>query len=120
MHVMDVLSASSLLFSACAGRTSALSSCGRILNKEPWSPEEVALVEELTTQIGPALEKARLLLEETRQRAAWEHVFSEIAARVRTPMDMDTILQTADKELGQVLRAAQVSVYLAPAEAEAT
>ena len=50
MHVMDVLSASSLLFSACAGRTSALSSCGRILNKEPWSPEEVALVEELTTQ----------------------------------------------------------------------
>ena len=35
-------------------------------------------------------------------------------------MDMDTILQTADKELGQVLRAAQVSVYLAPAEAEAT
>jgi|GEM_PF-2237246 len=119
MHVMDVLSASSLLFSACAGRTSALSSCGRILNKEPWSPEEVALVEELTTQIGLALEKARLL-EETRQRAAWEHVFSEIAARVRTPMDMDTILQTADKELGQVLRAAQVSVYLAPAEAEAT
>ncbi|RLC64326.1 MAG: hypothetical protein DRI80_01675 [Chloroflexota bacterium] len=70
--------------------------------EEPWSPEEVALMEEVSTQIALALENARLL-EETQRRAEREHLVREITARVRASMDMDTILETAVRELGRAL-----------------
>ena len=70
--------------------------------REPWSDEEIALVEELTTQIGLALENARLL-EETRQRAKREQLIADITDRVRSSMDPETILQTAVRELGAAL-----------------
>jgi GAF domain-containing protein/HAMP domain-containing protein len=69
---------------------------------EPWSGEEIALVEELVTQIGLALENARLL-EETRQRAEREQLIAEITSRVRSSMDPETILRTAVRELGAAL-----------------
>ncbi len=70
-----------------------------------WGTEELTLVEEVTTQIAVALENARLL-EETRMRAAREQLVGEVAARVRTSTEVDTILRTAIKELGVVLGAA--------------
>jgi len=69
---------------------------------EPWANEEIALVEELTTQIGLALENARLL-EETQQRAEREQIIADITAQVRSSMDPETILQTAVRELGAAL-----------------
>ncbi len=68
----------------------------------PWSDEEIALVEELITQIGLALENARLL-EETQARAEQERIVASITAQVRSSMDPETILQTAVRELGAAL-----------------
>ncbi|RLC64329.1 MAG: hypothetical protein DRI79_03620 [Chloroflexi bacterium] len=82
-----------------------------------WQPHELAMVEAVAERLGLALENVRLL-EEAQRRAHAERLTTEVTARIRTPMDVDTILQTAVKELGQVLRAAQVSVYLTPAEEE--
>jgi GAF domain-containing protein len=71
-------------------------------DEAPWSDEEIALVEELTTQVGLALENARLL-EETEQRAEQERIIAQITARVRASMDPETILRTAVRELGAAL-----------------
>jgi len=98
------------------GQTIGAFSFRRPAGAEAWSAQDVALMEAAADQVALALENARLL-EETRRRAAWEHLFSAISAKVRTPVDVETVLQTAVKELGQALRAAQVSVYLTPAEA---
>ncbi|MCX7681904.1 MAG: GAF domain-containing protein [Anaerolineae bacterium] len=78
---------------------------------KPWSEDELVLVEELCTQIGLALENARLL-EETRQRAAQEQILANITARVRASLDPETILQTALRELGLALGADRVFVRL--------
>jgi GAF domain-containing protein len=77
----------------------------------PWSDEEIALVEELSTQIGLALENARLL-EETQQRAEQERIIANITARVRSSMDPKTILRTAVRELGAALGTDRAFVQL--------
>ncbi|MFQ6099770.1 MAG: GAF domain-containing protein [Anaerolineae bacterium] len=69
---------------------------------EPWSPDEIALVEQVSIQVGLALENARLL-EETRQRAEQERLIGDITTRVRASMDLESILQTAVRELGAAL-----------------
>jgi len=79
--------------------------------EEPWSMEEVALVEEVSTQIALALENARLL-EETRHRAERDRLVSDITTRVRSSMDIETILRTAVRELGTALGTDRVSVRL--------
>jgi len=82
---------------------------------ETVSPEMVALVKEVAGRLALALENARLL-EEAQQRAHEEHLLGEVTARIRAPMDVDTILQTAVRELGQAMGVDRVSVYLAPEE----
>jgi GAF domain-containing protein/HAMP domain-containing protein len=78
---------------------------------DPWSEDDVALVEELVTQVGLALENARLL-EETRRRAAWEQSLSQLTARFSRSLDLDTMLQAAVRELGQLPNVAEVSVHV--------
>jgi GAF domain-containing protein/HAMP domain-containing protein len=76
-----------------------------------WSDEEIALVEEMSTQIGLALENAQLL-EQTRQRAEQERIVANITAHVRASMDPETILQTAVRELGAALGTDRAFVHL--------
>ncbi len=71
-------------------------------NAAPWTAEEIALVDEVSAQIGLALENARLL-EETQQRARQDRIIADITARVRSSLDPETILQTAVRELGAAL-----------------
>jgi GAF domain-containing protein/HAMP domain-containing protein len=79
---------------------------------EPWSSEEVTLVEEVTTQIGLALENARLL-EDTQRRAARERLVADITAKVRASADVETIMRTAVQELGRAMNADRTRVQLA-------
>ncbi len=80
-------------------------------NQEPWSDEEALLVEEVGLQVGLALENARLL-EETQRRAERERLIGEVAARMRETLDLDTVLQTAIREMGQILGLSKVDVRL--------
>lgn len=68
----------------------------------PWTAEEIALLNEVSAQIGLALENARLL-EETQQRARQDRIIADITAQVRSSLDPETILQTAVRELGAAL-----------------
>jgi len=80
-----------------------------------WRPEEITMVRMLADRLALAVENIRLL-EDTQRRASEEHLLGEVTARIRTPMDVETILQTAVRELGQAMGVDRVSVYMAPEE----
>jgi GAF domain-containing protein/HAMP domain-containing protein len=78
---------------------------------EPWSPEEVALMEEVSTQVALALENARLL-EESQRRAQRERMLSEMTARFTRSLDFDAVLQAAARELGRLSGVVEASVHV--------
>jgi nitrate/nitrite-specific signal transduction histidine kinase len=81
----------------------------------PWSKEERALVTELSTQIGLALEYARSL-EETQRRAAREQLVGEVTGRMREPLQLEDVLQTAVNEIRQALNLDELVVRLRSSE----
>lgn len=83
----------------------------QVAEQSPWTSDEVALIEEVSTQVGLALENARLL-EETRRRAEREQLTREITARMRESLDLDTVLQVTARELRQVLDLAEAEVRI--------
>jgi GAF domain-containing protein/ABC-type uncharacterized transport system substrate-binding protein len=80
-------------------------------SEPPWSQEERALVEAITTQAGLALENARLL-EETRDRAAREQLIGEITSQIRAEVEVQAVLERALAELGEVLDVRRAIVEL--------
>ena len=87
----------------------------RLAGAGAWRPEEIAMVRMIADRLALAVENIRLL-EDTQRRARQEQLVGEVTTRIRVPMDMDTILQTAVRELGQALGAGRVSFYLASEE----
>ncbi len=83
--------------------------------KEPtgagWTAEETSLLEALVNQLSVALESAQLF-EETRRRAAQDRLLGEVTSQMRQTLDMDTVLQTAIREIGQALNLAEVEVRM--------
>jgi GAF domain-containing protein/HAMP domain-containing protein len=78
---------------------------------QPWSSHDVAFVTRAVQDIAQALEVARLL-EESRLRAMREAQVGEIADLFTRALDVDTILQTAVRELGRLSGVAEVAVHL--------
>ncbi len=80
---------------------------------EPFAfPEEfVRGYETLTGQAAVALEGIRLL-EETHQRAERERLTGEITTRMRETLDVDTVLQTAVREMRQALGLHDIAIRL--------
>ncbi len=77
--------------------------------------EQKALLETLTEQLGVALEGARLY-RDTQKRAAMEQLSAEIVARIRETLDMDTVMQTAVREMREALGLHDVLIRLEPTE----
>jgi GAF domain-containing protein/HAMP domain-containing protein len=86
-------------------------------DEEPWSPDEVALMEEISDQIALALENARLL-EETQRRAARERLVGEITTRMRESLDVEAVLQTAAREMRTALDLEEAEVRIMPSALE--
>lgn len=78
-----------------------------------WSTQEQAMVEEVATQIGLALENARLL-DEAQTRASREQLLGNIAARISAAVDVEAILRTTAQEIGKALGDAEVTMQLNP------
>ncbi|PWB78033.1 MAG: hypothetical protein C3F07_01610 [Anaerolineales bacterium] len=76
-----------------------------------WSKSDEELVNEVAYQTGLALDNIRLL-EEATQRARQEQTVGELATRFSQSLDIDALLQTAARELGQVPDVAEVSVFI--------
>jgi GAF domain-containing protein len=76
-----------------------------------WTPEEIALLETLTDQLGIALESARLY-QDAQRRAIREQMIGEVTARMRETLDVDIVLQTAVRQIGEALGLHEVTIRL--------
>jgi GAF domain-containing protein len=74
------------------------------LPAQPWTAQEIQFVQQAAQGIAQALEVGRLL-EETRDRAARDHLVGEIGGQLRTTLDPDAIMKTTVQALGRLLKA---------------
>jgi GAF domain-containing protein len=78
-----------------------------------WSVEQTNLLTTLVDQLGVALDTARLY-EETQERAERERMVGEITSHMRETLDLETVLQTAAREMRRALDLAEVEMRLGP------
>ncbi len=76
-----------------------------------WSEDEIALVKTIADQVGLALENARLL-EATQHRAARDRMVADITNKMRRAVDMDTLIQTAVREITSAINVPEAFVQL--------
>jgi len=73
--------------------------------------DELALVQVVAERVGLVAESLRLL-DETQRSAAQERLVGEVTSRIRETLDMNAILRTAVRELGEALPGSKVQVRL--------
>lgn len=83
----------------------------------PWSQFDKEMVQEVAYQTGLALDNMRLI-EEATQRSLQEQTVSELALRFSQVMDIDALLQTAARELGQIPDVLEASVFIGDISAQ--
>jgi len=76
-----------------------------------WNKLDEDLINEVANQIGLAVDNLRLL-EDAQQRAKREQTIGELAARFSQSLDIDGLLQTAAREMGQLPDVSDVSIYI--------
>jgi GAF domain-containing protein len=76
-----------------------------------WSEEQATLLNTLVEQLGVSLDSARLY-EETQERAERERMVGEITSHMRETLDLETVLQTAAREMRRALDLAEVEMRL--------
>jgi GAF domain-containing protein len=76
-----------------------------------FSEEDITTLQTMADQVANAIESARLL-EESQYLAQRERTISQITSKLRSALDLETILQTTVQELGQALGASEAIVRL--------
>jgi GAF domain-containing protein len=84
-------------------------SVGNAAQKDSWSEDELAVLQATAERVAVALENARLL-EETSTRAERERTVAEITNKIRATNDPQAMIETALRELKEVLGASQVAL----------
>jgi GAF domain-containing protein len=83
----------------------------RNASQPSWSKKEQTLAAEISNQVALALENARLIAD-AQERAERERTISQVSNRIRETLDIETILQTAVKEMRNFLNLQQAEVRL--------
>lgn len=83
------------------------------LESGDWTEGEVAMLENIISQLGVALESARLY-EDTQLQAETERLLAQISSHMRETLDIDFVLQTAAQDLLNMLELAEVEIRLDP------
>jgi GAF domain-containing protein len=76
-----------------------------------WQQHEIEVLHAVAEQLGPALESARLF-EESQRRAARERLVGEISTRMRETLDVESVLKTAAREIGEALELHDLAIQL--------
>lgn len=91
---------------------------GQVLGAVEWelpaidfSYDKVLLAEELVNRLAISLDNARLF-EQSQRATERERVVNDIASKLTGQTDIDDILQTAIREVGQALRVPEVNIRL--------
>jgi GAF domain-containing protein len=80
-------------------------------NALPWSKNEIEVIKKVSDQIALSIENARLL-EESNRLATREQKINLISNQIRSSVDLETILQTSVRELGQALDSTQTIIQI--------
>lgn len=80
-----------------------------------WTGEDRSYLTAIAEQLAIALDGARLY-GETQRSAIREQALGEITANLARSLDVEGVLQTVVRELGQTLPVDEVSVWIAPQE----
>jgi GAF domain-containing protein len=78
---------------------------------DDMNENKLQLAQELANRLAVSLENARLF-EESQRATERERIVNSIAAKLTPQTEVSEILQTAVREVGQALRAPQVSIRL--------
>ncbi|MEP6895079.1 MAG: hypothetical protein ABI986_05675, partial [Chloroflexota bacterium] len=107
----DEVSANNLnaLISLRGQRIGAISLLKR--DRTSWSKIDEDMINEIANQVGLAVDNLRLL-DDAQQRAKQEQTIGELATRFSQSLDIDSLLQTAARELGQLPDVSEVSVFI--------
>jgi GAF domain-containing protein/HAMP domain-containing protein len=97
------------------GMTVAILETQKPVGAGPWTSEEITILESVGEQLGVALENARLF-EETQRSAQRERIAADLSSKIWASTDVDTILQTAVRELSSALSASEGSINLTLSE----
>jgi GAF domain-containing protein len=81
-----------------------------------WENDRIIVLESVAAQVGMALENTRLIAD-AQQRAQQEQLIGEVTSNMRATLDMDTVLQTAIREMRRSfgLKEAEIRLQAAPA-----
>jgi GAF domain-containing protein len=82
-----------------------------VASQEEWTPEERSMIEAIADQAALALENARLV-EESRSSARREHLIADITGKIWASTTVDSILQTAAREIGRAFETDEVTIEL--------
>ncbi len=83
----------------------------------PWSEDEINLMDTIIDQLEAALESARLY-RDTQQRAERERLVTEITTKIRATTDPQTMLHTAVSELREALKAQRAQMVIQSVESQ--
>jgi GAF domain-containing protein/HAMP domain-containing protein len=83
--------------------------------RQGWSEENETLLKALSDRLSQAMERTRLF-EEAKTRAAREQTLNQLVTRFTRSLDLDTLLQTAVRELGQIPNISEVSIHIGASE----
>ncbi|MCJ7435209.1 MAG: GAF domain-containing protein [Anaerolineales bacterium] len=82
-----------------------------------WTDEDIAIVEAAARRAALSLENARLL-EEAQRRASKERVIGEISTKIGSVVNIDSIIETAVRELGRTMPDAEVAIQFQSKDGE--
>jgi GAF domain-containing protein len=80
-------------------------------DRSTWNKLDEDLINEVANQVGLAVDNLRLL-EDAQQLAKREQTIGELATRFSQSLDIDSLIQTAAREMGQLPDVSEVSVYI--------
>jgi GAF domain-containing protein len=79
--------------------------------KQKWTGDEMDIIAAIVERAALSIESARLL-EESRTAAEKERAISEMSAKISAGTEIETILKTVVRELGNQIGGAQIMVEM--------
>ncbi|MDF1513453.1 MAG: GAF domain-containing protein, partial [Anaerolineae bacterium] len=95
-----------------AGQTVGVISAKKPKDSSSWSSAEIGLMTNLTGQLSSAVERARLY-RQAQYTASRQRTIAEVGTRMRTSLQLETMMQTAADEIRQALDLGDVEIRLA-------
>ena len=79
--------------------------------RRSWTSAEIGMAETIAEQVALTVENLRLM-DEAQRRATRERLVGEVTARMRETLDLDTVLQSAAREISEALDLYDVTIHL--------